>query len=113
MQAFKSPTGIDFGAFRLPATVVHFLLAGVAFALTAVIWLGAAQASRSYACDESRLAADEVVTHVTLAPVLIVGHRDRKAGRATAGVASLASTDCAKVTDSGDRNPDPIRVTLQ
>jgi len=105
--------GIDFRALPLPATVVRLLLAVVAFALTAVIWLGAAQASRSHAPDVSRLAADEAVMQVTLAPVVIVGHRDGAAGPATTAVASRVSTDCANVIASGVRNPDPIRVTLQ
>lgn len=111
MSTFKSPMGIDFRAQPLPATVVRLLLAVVAFALTAVFWLGAAQASRSHAPDVIRLAADEAVMHVTLPPVLIVSHRDRT-GSKTA-VASMSSPDCANVTASGVRNPDRIRVTLQ
>lgn len=115
MRAFKSPTGIDFRVLPLPAAVVRLLLAVVAFVLTAVLWMGAAQASRSHAPDVIRLAADAAVTHVTLAPVLIVRRRGEAAGvAATTAVASMAaSTDCAKVTASGVRNPDPIRVTLQ
>lgn len=113
MRAFKSPMGIDFPALPLAATVVRLLLAAVAFALTAVIWLGAAQASRSHVADVSRFAADEAVMHVILAPVLIVGHRDGTAGLAATGVASMASTDCANVTASGVKIPDRIRVTLQ
>ena len=67
MRAFKSPMGIDFPALPLPATVLRLLLAAVAFALTAVIWLGAAQASRSRVADVSRIlcpatAVDPVTT---------------------------------------------------
>lgn len=112
MSAFKSPIGIDFPALPLSATVVRLLLAVVAFALTAVIWLGAAQASRSHAADVSRFAADQAAMHVMLPPVLIVGHRDGNAGPATTAVASMASIDCANVT-AGARGEGPIRVTLQ
>lgn len=113
MRTFKRPMGIDFPALPLSATVVRLLLAAVAFAITAVAWLGAAQASRSHVADVSRFAADGAVTHVILAPVLIVGHRDGNGGPARSALASMASTDCANATASGVRNPDPIRVTLQ
>lgn len=113
MRTFKSPMGIDFPALPLSGTVVRLLLAAVAFALTAVVWLGAAQASRSRVADVSRFAADGGAMHVILAPVLIVGHRDGNAGPDRTAVASMASTDCANVTASWVRNPDPIRVTLE
>ena len=113
MSTFNSPMGIDFRALPLPATVVRLLLAVVAFALTAVFWLGAAQASRSHAPDVIRLAADEAVMHVTLPPVLIVSHRDGTASPTTTAVASMTSADCANVTASRAGNQDPIRVTLQ
>jgi uncharacterized Fe-S cluster-containing radical SAM superfamily enzyme len=113
MRAFKSPMGMDFRALPLPATVVRLLLAVAAFTLTAVIWLGAAQASHSHAPDVIRMAADESVMHVILAPVVIVGHRDGTAGRATTAAARVASADCANVTASVAGNSNPIRVTLQ
>jgi hypothetical protein len=111
MTKFKSPLGVDFAATPLAAAVVHLLLAVLALALTAALWLGATRSSRDNPALQSVVTGANA-RHVDLPPVLVVGHREGGGGRRAMEVAGL-SPDCANGSAPQAATEGRIPVTLQ
>ena len=109
MAKFTSPLGIEFGSARLARAILHVLTLLAALGLTAGLWLGAAQASRSHSPLGFGLA-QEAVPHIELPRVVIVAHREPPAETA---VAALAASYCANGASARPAGANPIRVTLQ
>lgn len=111
MKKFKSPLGIDFAATPLAAAAVHLLVAVLALALTAALWLGATRWSRDNAAFQSVVTSANA-RHVDLPPVLVVGHREGGEGRGAMEVAGLSS-DCANGSAPQAATEGRIPGTLQ
>jgi hypothetical protein len=111
MKKFKSPLGIDFAGPPLAAVAVHLLLAVLALALTAALWLGATRSSRDNAAFRGVVTSANA-RHVDLPPVLVVGHREGGGGRRAVEVAGLSS-DCANGSAPQAAREGRIPVTLQ
>lgn len=109
MARFTSPLGIDFTAAPLARAILHILTLLAALGLTAMLWLGAAQASRSHA-PLGYGVVPEAVRRIELPRVVIVGHRELAAETAVAG---LSAADCANGAFARPAGASPIRVTLQ
>jgi len=94
MTEFRNIAHIGFPAFRVPMAVIELLLALAMACLTALLWLsiGARAAPHQEAVPKDRIAGADGVVHVTLPPVVIVGHRSPSAAATAQNTAVLPIT---------------------